>query len=87
MHGLEDETTKQRNLLRDKGDFDGAIAAYTEPYVGIHETLSRTPAGAKLTGEKANGTRPSPTVTRPLQLDPMAAEAYYTRGYSHGRKR
>ena len=26
----EDEATKQGNLLRDEGDFDGAIAAYTE---------------------------------------------------------
>jgi Flp pilus assembly protein TadD len=30
MRGPEDEATKQGNLLRDKGDFDGAIAAYTE---------------------------------------------------------
>jgi Flp pilus assembly protein TadD len=30
MTRLEDEATKRGNLLRDKGDFDGAIAAYTE---------------------------------------------------------
>ena len=30
MNGPEDEVTKQGNVLRDKGDFDGAIAAYTE---------------------------------------------------------
>ena len=30
MSSPEDEATRQGNLLRDKGDFDGAIAAYTE---------------------------------------------------------
>jgi len=30
MSSLEDEVMKQGNLLRDQGDFDGAIAAYTE---------------------------------------------------------
>ena len=30
MNSPEDEATKQGNLLLDKGDFDGAIAAYTE---------------------------------------------------------
>ncbi|NQT17787.1 MAG: tetratricopeptide repeat protein, partial [Planctomycetes bacterium] len=30
MRSPEDEATEQGNLLRDKGDCDGAIAAYTE---------------------------------------------------------
>ena len=30
MTSPEDEATQQGNLLQDKGDFDGAIAVYTE---------------------------------------------------------
>jgi Flp pilus assembly protein TadD len=85
MSSPEDEATKQGNLLRDKGDFEGAIAAYTEairlnpqnaqPYSGRGHAYLR----------KGDWDKAITDCNQAIQLDPMMAEAYCTRGGSHGK--
>ncbi len=66
MHGPEDEATKQGNLLRDKGDFDGAIAAFTEAIRLDPKNALPYYGRGRASRKKENWVRPSLTAPRPF---------------------
>ena len=80
MSSLEDEATKQGNLLRDKGDFDGAIAAYTEGIRLNPQNAQPYSSRGQAYLRKGELDRAIADCNKAIQLDPMMAEAYCTRG-------
>lgn len=86
MSSPEDEATKQGNLLRDKGDFDGAIAAYTEairlnpenaqPYSGRGQAYLR----------KGEFDKAIADYTEAIRLEPQSARAFGGRGWCYEQK-
>ena len=85
MRGPEDEATKQANLLRDKGDFDGAIAAYTEAIRLNPQNAQLYSGRGQAYQRKGEFDKAIADCNHAIQLDPMAAEPYCMRGASHGR--
>ena len=74
MSSLEDEAIKQGNLLQDRGDFDGAIAAYTKG-------IGRNPQNAQLYSSRGRAYLRKSELdkaivdsNRAIQLNPMLAE-------------
>ena len=79
MSSLEDEATKQGNLLRDKGDFDGAIVAYTEG-IRLHpQNAQPYSSRGQAYLRKGEFDKAIADCNKAIQLDPMMAEAYCTR--------
>ena len=76
MSSLEDEATKQGNLLRDKGDFDGAIAAYTEAIRLNPENAQPYSSRGQAYLRKGELDKAIADCNKAIQLDPMMAEAY-----------
>jgi len=85
MCGPEDEATKQGNLLRDKGDFDGAIAAYTPWAIRLNPQNAQSYSSrGQAFLRKGELDKTIADCNQAIQLDPMMAEAYCCRCDSHG---
>ena len=87
MSSLEDEATKQGNLLRDKGDFDGAIAAYTEAICRNPQNAQPYSGRGRAYLRKGEFDKAIADCNKAIQLDPMMAEAYCCRCDSHEQER
>ena len=85
MSSLEDEATKQGDLLRDQGDFDGAIAAYTEAIRLNPENAQPYSSRGQAYLRKGEVDKAIADCNKAIELDPMMAEAYCCRCDSHGR--
>jgi tetratricopeptide (TPR) repeat protein len=86
MHSAEDEATKQGNLLREKGDFDGAIAAYTEAIRLDPQNAPVYSGRAYAHFKKGEFDQAIVAYSEAIRLDPKYAEAYCNRGLAYGKK-
>jgi tetratricopeptide (TPR) repeat protein len=83
MSNPKDEATRQGDLLRDKGDFDGAIAAYTGGIRLNPQNAQAYSGWAKAYLRKGDLEKAIADCDKAIQLDPVMAEAFYTRGNCH----
>lgn len=75
---------KQGNLPRDKGDFDGAIAACTEGIRLYPQNAQSYSGRGQAFLRKGEFDKAIADCNQAIQLDPTMAEAYCTRGSFHG---
>ena len=76
MSSLEDEATKQGDLLRDKGDLEGAIAAYSEAICLKIQNARPYFSRGRAYLQKGKLDKAMADSSKAIQLDPMMAEGY-----------
>src|SRR4051812_8530563 len=86
MSSSEDEAKTQGDLLRDKGDFDGAIAAYTEAIrLDPHSAEGYSVRGIAY-GLKGDSDRAIADCTEAIRIDAKFFEAFRVRAKAHDMK-
>ena len=84
MNSPEDEATKQGILLRDKGDVDGAIAAYTEAIRLNPQNAQPYSDRGRAYLRKGESDKAIADCNQAIQLDPMGHSGDTNRYWGSG---